>query len=145
MSRGQRLGLLAAALVIAVVTFVVAKPSSDDDSKQQTTTQAADRTDEQETAKPRPSPEPRITRVRLEAHQPVGGPKSIKVKRGERVRVVVASDSPDEVHLHGYDITRGTAPGRPARFSFKANLEGAFDMESHESEAKVVGLQVEPR
>ena len=141
MSRGQRIGLLAAALAVAVVAFVVAKPSSDDDSGDQTTTQAADRTETQETAKPRPQ----VTRVRLKGHRPVGGPKSIEVKKGDRVRVVVTSDAADEVHLHGYDITRDTAPGRPARFSFKANLEGAFDMESHESEAKVAGLQVEPR
>jgi hypothetical protein len=44
---------------------------------------------------------------------------------------VVTSDAPDEIHLHGYDITRTPAPGRPARFQFRAEAEGAFEIESH--------------
>ena len=32
MSRGQRIGLLVAAVAIAVVAFVIAKPGSDDNS-----------------------------------------------------------------------------------------------------------------
>jgi hypothetical protein len=47
---------------------------------------------------------------------------------------VVSSDAPDEIHLHGYDIELEAAPGAPARFSFKANLEGVFEMESHTAE-----------
>jgi FtsP/CotA-like multicopper oxidase with cupredoxin domain len=64
----------------------------------------------------------------------VGGPKDIEATRGDTVRIVVASDAPDEIHLHGYDITRNVAPGRPGRFRFKANAEGAFEIESHVAE-----------
>jgi FtsP/CotA-like multicopper oxidase with cupredoxin domain len=142
MSRGQRIGLLAAAVAVAVAAFVIAKPDSDDESTSNTTTQAAE-TKEEKT--PAPKPKPEVTRIELKAHQPVGGPKSIKVKKGDGVRVVVTSDAPDEVHLHGYDITREVGPGKPARLSFKADLEGAFEMESHESEERIAALQVEPR
>jgi hypothetical protein len=61
----------------------------------------------------------------------VGGTKDVEVEAGETVRIVVSADAPDEIHLHGYDITRDAAPGRPARFRFDANLEGIFEMESH--------------
>jgi hypothetical protein len=50
------------------------------------------------------------------------------------VRIVVRSDAADEIHLHGYDITRSAGPGQPAQFRFKADAEGAFEMESHVAE-----------
>jgi hypothetical protein len=140
MSRGQRIGLLVAAVAIAVVAFVIVKPGSDDDSKGETTTQAASTNGKKDTSPPKPQ----VTRIALKGHKPVGGPKSITVKKGDRVRIVVTTDVADEVHLHGYDIEREVAPGKPGRFDFVAKLEGAFDMESHESEAKIAGLQVEP-
>jgi hypothetical protein len=66
------------------------------------------------------------------------------------VVIVVRSDVADEIHLHGYDIEKEAGPGRPARFRFKANLEGQFELESHVAEDAgrdpVVGtLIVEPR
>ena len=50
------------------------------------------------------------------------------------MRIVVSSDVPDEIHLHGYDIEKEAAPGKPARFRFKADAEGAFELESHAAE-----------
>ncbi len=79
----------------------------------------------------------------------VGGPQGITVKNGDVVRIVVTSDAPDEIHLHGYDITRTPEPGEPARFQFRADAEGAFDIESHVAEDAgldplVARLVVEP-
>ena len=61
------------------------------------------------------------------------------------VRLLVSSDSPQEVHLHGYDITRDAAPGKPAQFEFKAEIEGVFEVELEESHVQVAELEVEPR
>ena len=60
--------------------------------------------------------------------------QEIEAKKGETVRIVVTSDADDEIHLHGYDITRTPAPGKPGRFSFKADIEGVFEIESHVAE-----------
>ena len=142
MSRGQRIGLLAAALVIAVVAFVIAKPGSDD-SKDSTTTQAAGKSGKpNEPAKPAG---PQTTRIQLKNHAPVGGRKVIKVKKGVRVLIVVSSDAPDSVHLHGYDIEKEITPSKPGRYAFQAKNEGAFELESHETDQKIATLQVEPR
>jgi FtsP/CotA-like multicopper oxidase with cupredoxin domain len=78
-----------------------------------------------------------------------GGAKNIDVAKGDTVRIVVTADAPDEIHLHGYDITRNAAPGQPARFRFKANAEGSFEIESHVAEdagldALVARLVVSP-
>ena len=132
MSRGQRLGLIALAVAVAAVAFVVARPADEDEG---TSTPAADRepsgTAEEPTATTDARPE---TRVRLRAHKPLGGVQRIEAKKGELVRIAVESDAADEIHLHGYDITREAGPAQPARFSFRADVEGIFELESHEAE-----------
>jgi hypothetical protein len=140
MSRNQRIGLIVAALVFAVVAFAIASPGGDDGGEQaaQTTptqTETETVTEEAETeAEPPPPPEPAVTRIRIQGGQVVGGAKRIQASTGDTVRIVVASDAQDELHLHGYDITVNSAPGTPARFQFKADLEGVFELESHVAE-----------
>jgi heme/copper-type cytochrome/quinol oxidase subunit 2 len=136
--------LVVAALAVAVLAFVIASPGSDDENGDQaaetstTETQTEVETETEvetqtETAPPEP-PQPSVTRIRIQGGQVVGGAKTIDVEQGEPVRIVVTADTTDEIHLHGYDITRNAAPGAPARFNFKANLEGVFEIESHTAE-----------
>jgi FtsP/CotA-like multicopper oxidase with cupredoxin domain len=137
MSRNQRIGLVVAALVVAVVAFVVARPGDDDDSTPsssttQTQTPAENGTDT-ETQAEEPA-EPPVTRISVKGGVIAGDVQSIKVAKGDTVRIVVSSDVEDEIHLHGYDIEKEAAPGKPARFKFKADVEGAFELESHAAE-----------
>ena len=69
----------------------------------------------------------------------------IKVKKGDRVLIVVSSDKPETVHLHGYEIEREITPSKPGRFAFTAKNEGAYELESHTTEKKLATLQVQPR
>jgi FtsP/CotA-like multicopper oxidase with cupredoxin domain len=151
MKRNQRIALVAAALAVAVLAFVIAQPGDDEDGGESTGSapaaqtetgggtggsaaggSAAEPTETEES--PPPPPEPEVTRIRIRGGSVVGGAKDIEVERGDAVRIVVTSDAPDEIHLHGYDITRNAAPGQPGRFRFKANAEGAFEIESHVAE-----------
>jgi FtsP/CotA-like multicopper oxidase with cupredoxin domain len=143
MSRNQRIGLLLAALAVAVVAIVVAVASGggDDEADQaaqtnQTRTQDRADTGTEPTEQPHETvpPKPRITRIQLRGGQVAGGPADIKATKGDTVRIVVSSDAPDEFHLHGYDIYERAQPGQPARFVFKANIEGIFELESHVAE-----------
>lgn len=147
MSRNQQILLVVAAIAVAVIAFVIANPGGDDedDANQaaQTTTQTQVETQtevetetdvETQTETTPPEPEPAVTRIRIQGGQVVGGPPSIDAVKGEPVRIVVAADAPDEIHLHGYDLTKEAAPGAPARFVFIADLEGVFEMESHTAE-----------
>jgi hypothetical protein len=144
MSRNQRLALVAAAVAVAVLAFVLAQPGDDeDDGERAATTPAQTETEsgssggtgptetETEAEAPPPPPEPEVTRLRLRGGEVVGGAQDIEVESGDTVRIVVSSDAPDEIHLHGYDITKNPAPGRPVRFVFEADAEGAFEIESH--------------
>lgn len=145
MSRGQRAGLIALAVVVVAVGFVVAQPDDTDEkadmpSTESTVTDAAPPA-EAPTATTETRPE---QRVRLRGGRPSGGVRRIEVTKGEFVRITVESDGPDEIHLHGYDITREAAPGQPARFSFRAEIEGVFEVESHEAGEAVARVVVTP-
>ena len=159
MSRNQRIALVVAAVAVAVLAFVIAQPGDDDDGESATTTPAQTDTGDASSGgatapteaeePPPPPPEPEVTRIRLRAGSVVGGPQDIEVERGDTVRIVVTSDAADEIHLHGYDITRNPAPGQPARFRFEAEAEGIFEIESHVAEDAgrdplVARLVVEP-
>jgi hypothetical protein len=147
MSRNQRILLIVAAVAVAVIAFVIANPGSDDDNGDQAAQTTATQTEtevetdvETETeveTQAETTPEPpqvSVTRIQIQGGQVQGGAQSIEVEQDEQVRIVVAADASDEIHLHGYDLTREAAPGAPARFNFKANAEGVFELESHTAE-----------
>jgi FtsP/CotA-like multicopper oxidase with cupredoxin domain len=143
MSRNQRIGLVVVALLVAVVAFVLARPGGgDDDADQaaqttpaQTEPEAAEEEAQPTTeTEPAPPPKPKVSRIRIAGGAPVGGVRRVSATKGDTVRIVVTADAPDDIHLHGYDIEREAGPGQPARFTFKADIEGIFEIESHVAE-----------
>jgi hypothetical protein len=143
MSKNQRTGLLLAAVAVAVVAVVIAVASGggDDEGDQaaqtQTTTQPQSDTSDQGTpteTQPAEPAQPEPTRIQIRGGQVVNGPADIKVTKGDQVVIVVSADAPDDIHLHGYDIEKPVEPGKPARFKFKADIEGIFEIESHVAE-----------
>lgn len=160
MSKSGRLALIALAAVVAVVAFLIARPGDDDGGERAAGTDTARTQAETAPAStaptatapsaPEPPPDgPAATTIELAGYEPVGGVTDVTVARGDPVRLVVRSDVPDEIHVHGYDLSRDAAPGSPARFSFTADIEGIFEIESHEAEhqgkaALIARLVVEP-
>jgi hypothetical protein len=140
MSRNGRIALIGAALVVAVVAFVVVKSGSDDsDSKSSSSTTT---TPEATTKAPAPPP---VQRIEVKGGKPKGGVQKITVTKGDTLRLVVSSpDTSQEIHVHGYDLMRDMAPGRPASFRFKADIEGAFEIELEDTSTKIANLQVRP-
>jgi FtsP/CotA-like multicopper oxidase with cupredoxin domain len=157
MSNQQRIALIVAALVVAVVAFVIAWPGDDDEPERAASSAPAQTETGDDSAEPQATtdteppepPKPEVTRINIKGGAVAGGAKTIDVTKGDTVRIVVTADAPDDIHLHGYDIEREVAPGQPARFRFKANAEGAFEIESHVAEdagldALVARLVVSP-
>ena len=68
----------------------------------------------------------------------------IEVVQGSQVILtVVNSQSHDEVHLHGYDLSTGTIEkGETGTMTFDAINTGVFDIESHESGELISVLRV---
>lgn len=155
MERGQRLGLIVAAIVVAVGAFVLLRPSGDDDTGETNTVVATETApappgtapeegDEVPAAEPPEPAPPQVTRVRVRGGEPVGGVTRIEAERGDTVRFTVSSDTPQHIHLHGYDVFEDAAPGAPARFRVKADIEGIFEIELEGPGVQVAELRVEP-
>ena len=154
--RNRALVAVAAAAVL-IVLFVALRPGDDDEPT--TSTQAAATTATAPTTSapsaapaettatqpaPPPAPQPEITRIRVKGLKPVGGVKEIEAEKGDTVRFSVISDQKEHVHLHGYDVQKDVGPGQRASFSFKANIEGIFEIELEESAVPIAELRVEP-
>ena len=158
MSKGARIGLLVGTVAVLVLAFVLLSPGDDDEPGTATTpAAAAPATTPDSPAGEAPAtttavtppatqiPSDEFTRIRVQTGGPVGGVKTITAKRGERVRIQVSSqDTTDEVHVHGYDITRALKARDSVRLSFEADAEGIFEIELEGSHRQIAKLVVEP-
>jgi hypothetical protein len=92
-----------------------------------------------------PTAGPQTREFDLRISDDVMEPSDIAVTEGDRVVLRISTDSPTELHVHGYDIEQEAEPGEPARLSFEADLTGRFEIENHETEEELGTLVVEPR
>jgi heme/copper-type cytochrome/quinol oxidase subunit 2 len=69
--------------------------------------------------------------------------RRVKISRGEKVRIQVEADHAEEVHVHGYDLKKDVAPGKPAVIEFTADAPGVFEVELEEAALKLFELQVQ--
>jgi hypothetical protein len=92
-----------------------------------------------------PEPQrPAIEQIVVRGGTPVGGEKRLEYARGERVRFAVRSNVADEVHVHGFDISKDVAAGGSVRFGFPADIEGVFVVELEESHVQIAELRIKP-
>jgi hypothetical protein len=75
---------------------------------------------------------------------PKGGIQRPTVQKGDKVVLVVRTDSGEAVHLHGYNIEKAVVPGKPVRMPFTANIAGRFEVELHPTDALLAVIEVEP-
>jgi heme/copper-type cytochrome/quinol oxidase subunit 2 len=69
--------------------------------------------------------------------------RRVRVSRGDKVRIQVEADHAEEVHVHGYDLKKDVAPGKPAVIEFTADAPGVFEVELEEAALKLFELQVQ--
>jgi hypothetical protein len=77
--------------------------------------------------------------VSIEVDADSGTPLTQSVPLGTEVSIRVTSATPDEWHLHGYDIE---LTGNDVTFQFTATQAGEFELEGHDSGALVLLLTV---
>ena len=149
MSRAMRISLVLAAVLAAVVAFAVLRPEDDDAAvvaTPETTATAtpaagaARATEPDARAQATPTPKPRPEPPLLTA----GNARKLTFERGETVAFRVRHGSDEEVHVHGYDISRDLPAGRTVTMRFPAELEGIFEIELELSHTQIGTLQVEP-
>jgi hypothetical protein len=152
MSRSQRLTFLGVAAVIAIVAVVVILLASGGDegdsgtpaSATQTATptatpdQAEASPAETETPTPTPTPTPELPLLK-------GGKVTrLEYKKDDTVKFRVVSPVAEEVHIHGYDIAKDLEPNKEITVSFKATIEGIFEIEYEHAGEQIGELRVEP-
>ena len=82
--------------------------------------------------------------IRVVGGVPQGGIQRPTIEQGEKVVLVIRSDSGESVHLHGYNIEQSIVPGRPTRVPFTADLAGRFELELHPTDTVLAVLEVQP-
>jgi hypothetical protein len=55
----------------------------------------------------------------------------LKVEKGDALKLRITSDTPGELHLHGYRLAAKLAPGQPAELAFTAYATGRYPLEWH--------------
>jgi hypothetical protein len=143
-STGARIAIAIAGVAVVVVLFLVLSDDGGDDESTTGATMPA-QSQERPAETPKPKPEETVTEIQVRGGQPVGGVAEIEAQNGEEVRLVVSSpDTTEHVHVHGYDLFADLAPGKPAKLSFDATIDGVFEIELEESATHLAELTVEP-
>src|SRR5918996_2094679 len=150
MGTGLKVALLAAAVVAALVLLVVLRPGDEDEGAQPTGTATTvetttTTTGETITTTTTTTVEENVVRAQIVVRGGVvSGPERVELELGQRLVLVVRADVPDEVHVHGYDLMQDVAPGEPARFSFRVDDPGRFDVELEQRQQPLTELVVSP-
>ena len=124
--------VLLAVIALLVGGFALASCGGDDNGEASATTETTDTTTTESTTTTTTEPEvekPTVVRIVVVNGAPEGGIVRKSVDKGARVVLVVTSDVADEVHLHGYDISRDVEAGGTVRIAFRAKLPGRFEVE----------------
>jgi hypothetical protein len=81
--------------------------------------------------------------VEVKGNKVSGVEDTVEVAVGDEVILVVSSDKPDEVHVHGYDQTDDVGPKERAEIEFTADIPGVFEVELEEAAQLLFELQVQ--
>jgi hypothetical protein len=91
-----------------------------------------------------PAAQAKVITIRVVKGVPQGGIQRPTIDQGDKVVLVVRTDSGEGVHLHGYDIEKDVVPGKPVRLPFTANIAGRFELELHPTDTLLAVLEVKP-
>lgn len=144
MSRNQRLTFLGIAAIIAVVAVIVLSGGGGDETDKaanpapSATPSATTAGSETATATPTPKPKPKPPLLQA------GNERTLSFDQGDTVRFRVRHADPEEVHIHGYDISKDLAANETATVSFEASIAGIFEIELEHSGTPLGRLKVEP-
>jgi len=146
----MRVALMLAAVTAGAIALAGCGGDSTNDAVTTTETAAtaptttADTTTTTETTQTTPASEAKVIMVNVVKGVPKGGIQRPTVHKGDKVVLVVRTDSGEAVHLHGYNIEKDVLPGQAVRMPFTANIAGRFEVELHPTDALLAVIEVKP-
>lgn len=87
---------------------------------------------------------PKVPTVVFRNGEPTGGILKIEVQKGDPIKFRVKSDIADEVHVHGFDISKDVPAGGSVTFSFQGEITGIYEAEMEQLGVQIVELQINP-
>jgi hypothetical protein len=97
---------------------------------------------------PAPAPAPATSAgLTVEAElpgTPGGKTKTVHARVGDLIDLTVRASGPDTVTIEGYDEVQPADADNPARFSFFADQQGAFDVTLQQEGTLAGRLQIDP-
>lgn len=100
-------------------------------------------------AAPSTEPEPVVTpddaqvvSITVAGSEITGDTGRVEVEAGTTVRLTVTSDTADEIHVHGFDLTAALSPGQATQLEFVADRPGIFEVELHDARKVLTRLQI---
>ena len=152
MTRTQRLTMVGLAVAVAIVAFVVLQAGDDEETASSdnaaapaataTPTPTGDQGASDE-ATPEATPRKRPRRPSIPTLT-AGEVRELEVKQGDTVRFAARATEDDEIHVHGYDISKEAPAGKRVQMSFKADITGIFEIEFEHAGEPIAELKVEP-
>ena len=141
-------GIAVAILVLAIVVLSGGGNGSDDEKPAAQATQTATAT-AGATTTPGGTATATATPPRKRAVDPgplLTGEKVVKIEvnKGDTVRFRARSPQDDEVHVHGYDLKKDLPANTTVSMSFKATIDGIFDIEFENEGQQIASLRVNP-
>lgn len=127
--------------LVALVAPACGGGSADEEGSTTTTTTASSATGAGSPAPPA-TEAVRVIELAVAGGQVAGGVRKETVAVGERVRLRVTSDVPDEVHVHTYDVRVAARPGVPAEVELTATIPGRHEVELEEAGKPLLVLEV---
>lgn len=144
-SNTARVALGALVVVVAVVLLIVLKDDGKSASERiDTSSDAPAKSTQAKSGNGGDKPKPAIPTIVIRNGVPVGGVAELSFDAGDRIRFKIDSDVSDEVHVHGYDISKDVEAGGSVGFDFPADIEGVFEAELESRGEQIVELTVNP-
>src|SRR4051812_23838217 len=140
-------GIAVAILVLAIALLSGGGDDNNDEKPAAQVTATAPAATATATAGETPTPEATETPAPTVDPGPLlTGAKVVKIEvdKGGTVRFRVRSPQDDEVHVHGYDLKKDLPANQTVSMSFKATIDGIFEIEFEEQGKQIASLRVNP-
>ncbi|MGB6426341.1 MAG: hypothetical protein WBF18_13765 [Solirubrobacterales bacterium] len=136
-------------LAAIVALFIVFAGGKDDEKSDGETSVAATTTTTGDpgpdgSGEPAKLPKPQFDQIMIVGGGPKGGVQDLSYSKGDQIRIEVSSDTADEIHIHGYDLSEEVEAGGKVRFDFAAEIDGVFEIELENSAVPIAQLTVKP-
>jgi plastocyanin len=84
----------------------------------------------------------RTVSVTVKGKQVTPAPATVDLGIGETLTLTVTSDTANVLHIHGFDVEKELAAGKPLTVTLTGKQPGTYDVETHDPELRLLKIAV---